>query len=492
MKEKPRMRKLWIKSAAAAALIGLAAAPAFAQAARSEAAGQDVTVTARTRGRAAIGAEVTGVLSPEGDKDWYKIRLEAGQTYRIGVSGAGEEPLSDPLVRVLDRSGAEVATDDDSGGNLNGLAEVTPTARGDFYIEARGFDDDATGGYVVSVRQGDIPADTTTDAALSADGDQRGERLAPAGDRDWFKATLAEGQTVRVRLNTAEGGGLNDPLLVIYDGTGTEVARDDDSGGALNAAIEFTAATAGDYFLEARGFGDDAEGGYTLSLTNGEIGADSSTADHIEAGGAQSSQIAPEDDVDWFGVDLVEGRSYRFFLDAEGEALDPKLELLNGEGQSVKSDDDGGAGLNARVEYVAPQTGTYYLAASAFSGGGRYTLRAADQEVPGAGSDETVGVDDARDSAIDFNGDKDQFVASLEAGASYVISVDATGSGPTLLDPVVSVLSPDGFEIATDDDSGPGQNARLTFTPQQAGDFVVQVSGFAGSTGSYTVKIEGQ
>ena len=60
---------------------------------------------------------------------------------------------------------------------------------------------------------------------------------------------------------------------------------------------------------------------------------------------------------------------------AEGSQLDPLLTLLDGGGDTLTSDDDGGVGLNARIgPYILPDTGEYTIVASQYSGTGHYTL----------------------------------------------------------------------------------------------------------------------
>ena len=61
----------------------------------------------------------------------------------------------------------------------------------------------------------------------------------------------------------------------------------------------------------------------------------------------------------------------------DSEDVDAFLVVLRDDGTQVASDDDGGTGLNARVEFRAPATGRYTIVAASLSseGTGRYTLR---------------------------------------------------------------------------------------------------------------------
>ncbi len=454
-----------------------------------------------TRGRIALGGTVNGSLDFPTDTDWYRIRLGANESVRISLNSAGDTPLSDPYLHVYDASGTEVASDDDSGGNLNSYLEFTPTSAGTYFISAEPYGGESTGGYALSVRGGDIPADSSTDMSLSAAGDYREGVLAPAGDRDWYKLDLEAGQELRIMVNSAEGNGdpLGDPYVVVYGPDSAELARDDDGGDGLNSLLEFQAATAGTYFVEVRGFSEDAAGRYAVIIAPGEIGNTFDTAEGIIPGmEGRVSNIGAPDDVDWFGLELIEGRSYRFYVDGvgndtgEGALVDPYLTLFDAQGNQVAFDDDGGAGLNAFLSFASPTGGPYFAAVSSYgsTGTGRYAIRVVDTEVPGnIYTDENLdGTNDSRFSSIEMPGDLDNYRVSLEANARYVIEVVGQGDHP-LSDPFLNVLDGEGNSVVSDDDGGDGLDSRLRFTPSQSGEYYIQASGLGGSTGSYQIRI---
>ncbi len=456
-----------------------------------------------TRGRITLGQDVTGVLDTEGDQDWYRLRLEEGQTYRFALRGDGDTPVGDPLLRVHNAQGEEVAIDDDGGGNLNSYLEFTAPSTGTYFLAAQAFADAYTGNYTLSARAGDIPGDATTDANLSGAGDYREGILTPAGDRDWFRIELAQGEGVRVGLNTVEGNpdALGDPYLVIYDANGSELLRDDDGGEGLNAWAEFVAPTAGAYYIEARGFSEDAVGRYGLMVLAGEVGDSPDGAEYLQPGmEGRMSNIGAPGDVDWFVIEATEGRPYRFFVDGwddgSGNTLaDPLLVLYDQQGQEIARDDDGGVGLNSYLTHIPVTGGPYFLGVSSYDGQstGRYSIRAVDTDVPGhAYTDEVLDqAGDERVSRIDIEGDLDSYRVDLEAGVTYTITVSGHGERP-LADPFVAVLTEDNTVLGSDDDSGPGLDARLRFTPEQSGSYLIQASGLGGSIGWYQVTIARQ
>lgn len=448
-----------------------------------------------THGRIGVGRTLNGMLDFAGDRDWYRVNLEQGQSYHFTLVSTGDSPLSDPLIKIYNRRGEEVAMDDDGGEGLNSYLEFTAPESGAYYVEARGFGDDATGAYAIAAAAGDIPADTSTDVSVSADGDYREGVLSPNGDQDWFRVTLAEGQAIRVALNGGEGGdALGDPLVAIHGPDGVEIMRDDDSGDGLNAWLEFQAPSAGDYFIAAQGFSPDAAGRYTITVTAGEIGASPDTADYLAPNSeGRVSLISGPDDVDWFAVELIEGRPYRFMLDGTdpGPLADPMLTLYDGEGNQVASDDDGGTGVGSYLTYYSTTSGIYFAAVSGYGGAtGRYFLRATDTDVPGqANTDEMLDANgDDRISRIDIPGDMDSYQVTLEAGVTYTIEVKGHGDD-TLADPFLAILDSSGERVTSDDDSGPGLDARLRFAPENGGPYFLQASGLGGSTGWYQISI---
>lgn len=450
----------------------------------------------RTRGRLRIGDSTNADLSFAGDVDWYRVRLEEGNSYRFTLNSNGESSLGDPLLRLYDSSGTEVGMDDDGGDGLNSYLEYTAPRTGNYFVSAGAFAEGSTGGYTLAARTGDIPGDNTTDASLSADGDYREGVLSPAGDKDWFRVEMTEGQGMRVGLtSTQTPDALSDPYLVLYGPDGAEILRDDDGGDGLNSWFEYSATTAGSYYIEVRGFSEDAAGRYAISITGGEISGSPDMAENITANGdGRISTISPADDSDWFAIEMIEGRPYRFFLNGvdPDPLADPLLTLFDAQGNQVAVDDDGGAGVNSYLTFTSPTGGPYFAAVSSFNGGsaGRYELRVVDTDVPGhAYTDENLDpAGDDRISNIDIPGDIDAWRVELEAGVRYVIEVNGTGETP-LRDAFLTIVDAEDNRVASDDDSGNGMDARLRFTPETGGTYYIQASGLGGSTGWYQVSI---
>lgn len=102
----------------------------------------------------------------------------------------------------------------------------------------------------------------------------------------------------------------------------------------------------------------------------------------------------------------------------------------------------------------------------------------------------TMGLASAQDSinvgdsvTAELSGPTD-YILSLEEGQAVVI--DAVSAD---FDSYLEIFQA-GLSVATDDDSGEGLNARLTFVAPATGDYTVQVRAFASGTGEYTLSVQ--
>ena len=95
--------------------------------------------------------------------------------------------------------------------------------------------------------------------------------IETSGDRDLFAVELVAGTSYRFELRgqASGAGSLSDPYLRLYDGSGVELAGDDDSGVGLDALLNFTPSVSGTYYVGAAGFADSSTGGYELSVALG-------------------------------------------------------------------------------------------------------------------------------------------------------------------------------------------------------------------------------
>lgn len=461
----------------------------------------DVGNDTSTRARINSGRAVNGALEYEGDTDWYRLSARTGQRYRITLAGAGDSPLGDPFLRVLDADGNELAMSDDDGESLNSGLDFIPRSNGDVFIVASGYADAYTGTYALNVTASRAPTDsvsgtTSTRGRINLDSSVNGSIDFP-GDTDWHRVRLTAGESYRFTLVSSGDAPLGDPLLAIYDARGEQVGLDDDGGEGLNSYLEFTAATTGNYFVEARAFSEADSGGYTLSARRGEIPADASTDAALSADGDyREGQLSPAGDRDWYRLELTEGQALRIGVDSSQtvDALgDPYVILYGPDGAEVARDDDGGEGLNAFLEYQATATGAHFIEVRGFSDDaeGRYVVSTIPGEIGNSADSAdflTVGPE-GRQSQLGTADDVDWFYMETIEGRPYRIMLDGAGERP-LADPYLTLYNLEGTQIAADDDGGTGLNSYLNFnSPTGGGVFVVVSSYGSASAGQYWLRV---
>lgn len=85
--------------------------------------------------------------------------------------------------------------------------------------------------------------------------------------------------------------------------------------------------------------------------------------------------------------------------------------------------------------------------------------------------------------SIETAGDSDWLAINLTSGQSYRFQLD----GVTLADPSLTLYSTTGTRITSDDDSGAGLNALLSYRATTTGTFYLGVTGYSAQSGTYTL-----
>ena len=106
----------------------------------------DYTSNSSTTGSLVIGGSVTGVVNAANDRDWFRVSLLAGTTYRFNLNG---NTLGDPTLYLRNASGAQLAFNDDFQGN-NSQITFTIQASGTYFLDAGAFGS-GTGSYALSM-----------------------------------------------------------------------------------------------------------------------------------------------------------------------------------------------------------------------------------------------------------------------------------------------------------------------------------------------------
>ncbi|MEC7962618.1 MAG: M10 family metallopeptidase [Pseudomonadota bacterium] len=118
----------------------------------------------------------------------------------------------------------------------------------------------------------------------------------------------------------------------------------------------------------------------------------------------------------------------------------------------------------------------------------RATISEVDDASASTATNYSMSVDDTFNGSIDSAGDRDWVAITLEAGETY--SFYQTGLSGGLSDPYLRLYDATGSQLAYDDDSGGGLNARLVYTAATSGTYYIAASSFDdGSTGAYQLQV---
>ena len=115
--------------------------------------GVDIPGNISTNATIAIGQSFTDDLEVVGDKDWYRITLQAGDKIDISLFGSGTTPVSDTYVRLYNANGVLIAENDDGGSGLNSYLRYVASTGGTFYIEVDSYANNKVGEYTLEVSE---------------------------------------------------------------------------------------------------------------------------------------------------------------------------------------------------------------------------------------------------------------------------------------------------------------------------------------------------
>ena len=226
-----------------------------------------------------LGQPANGELETGSDADWFGVDLSPGDTVLIELRGqsSGGGTLEDPFLYVYDPRGTEIGRNDDGGTDVDSRLMFTATESGRHYVAAESFGD-TSGTYTISVSLAggtglagdDYPADASTTGSVGVGSSITG-RIDFTDDEDWIALTASPGQPVQIDLEGSPTGrgDLRDPLLRIVDGSGMELAWNDDGGEGLNSQITYQPISGSTVYIVAGAYGGQT-GSYTVTISPAE------------------------------------------------------------------------------------------------------------------------------------------------------------------------------------------------------------------------------
>ena len=245
--------------------------------------GSDVDDSKETMGVLATGTPVTGFINESWDRDWFKVQLTAGTTYRFDLKGVNHSQggaglkLRDPYIEGLyDNAGAYITgtTDDDGGAGRKARILYEAERTGPHYIGVRS--DTPTrpwGSYELSVTTTNVSVYVETGSTpetaetLGTNSSVRG-LLESDTDLDMYEVNLGSGWMWGFTFGGVTGQLGRASIQGLYDSAGNRISGS--SMGATESGEQVTLLVripeSGVYYIGVRA---SEEFDYVLSLARG-------------------------------------------------------------------------------------------------------------------------------------------------------------------------------------------------------------------------------
>lgn len=302
-----------------------------------------------------------------------------------------------------------------------------------------------------------------------------------------------------ITLTLAASSGTLDPLLILTDDQGALIARANGQGEPISAVIQAVSLPHdGTYFVIATRFGQDrgiTVGEYTLTLTHVGLSPNANTTSvtPIRYGDSPIGQI----DAGWqqlYAFSAQRGDLITITMQRISGDLDAYLILTDAQGRPLATNDDDPVSpgtLDAAIrDWLIHVTGDYQIIATRFgqaTGASRGTFVLSlnrfppDQMGQSAVHAFLLDYGTAVSGTIDTNAVMRYY--QFEAHKGDIVALDMERIHGNL-DPVLTLETPDGKTLATQNQGQRGQSAKLApYTISKDGTYLIIVSRYNGTQG---------
>jgi subtilisin family serine protease len=410
-----------------------------------------------------------GAIETIGDTDWFSFSTTIGVEYSFETLLTS---LAGATMRVFDRDGVtELAVSVGAASGVGAPLHWTAPTTGTYFISIEASSPGSIGAYRLSINAEDDHGDDPGNATPAGIPDSIAGTINDAQDDDVFSFLTTAGAHYHfaVALGLLPASTLrligNDETTVIETAVGAT---------GQTTTIDWTAPTAGKFFLEVSG-ATGATGSYSLELSAADDhGNDSITATATTDPSSNPGMIEVPSDVDWFAFTAIDGVAYRFET-LLGTLSAAKLNLIDVDGATILAS-SGGPGSAARIDWIAPADGQYYLDVSSASGAllGDYRLvvKGDDDHGDNPANATLINIPVGLDGVIERQGDADWFAVDAIPDVEYRIDV-LLGA---LVGGRVRVLGPDGVTELATGIGGSGVPASVTWTATERARYYLEVT----------------
>ena len=227
--------------------------------------------------------EIVGEIEAR-DVDVYKFQLERGEGVTFDINIPSEDSNLDSYLRLFDSQGNQLAFDNDDDNNIAGdsnfdsLLRFAVDTSGEYYlgVSSDGNTDynpiegrnnftpttgRTTGNYTLAIDRAPLVIDTDPDNTIAeavkislAEPITISQAIDSLTDVDIYQLELDAGNTISLDVDAAEIDSELDSVLQVFNADGEKLATNDDASApnensALDSYLEFTALTAGSYYV---------------------------------------------------------------------------------------------------------------------------------------------------------------------------------------------------------------------------------------------------
>lgn len=428
-------------------------------------------------GMLAYGQTVEGTLESASQR--FAFAGNAGDAVTIALNS----DEFDPYLQLEDAAGNLLVEDDDAAGSLNARISYELPESGTYTIVVTSFravasdgENFAVGAFTLALTTGDAtttqPNATTQSGGEIAIGETVEGELTNSAAALTYTFEAEAGALVTITLVSEAF----DPYLLLSDANGLELQRDDDSAGNLDSRIgPYEITETGTYTITASSYGNivsgqPVSGAFALSVA-------AAVVDPIEYTQTVTGEITPE------GLVTV----YRF-SGARGDIVSVALDAVSGSvyarltGGTTNIQTTGGTALLG--PFTLTDDGTYVIIVTSYDTATTqpFTLTLNRIEPQAIVYGYRVRTSFEREGT-------DVLYYTFEAGIGDTVLTRIESFGE--VDLRLQLIGPDGVEVASDDDSGPGFDPELNVQITEAGTYQLVVRPYiTGDDGTFNLYFE--
>ncbi len=443
------------------------------------------------------GAQITGDITKANTRNVYYFDGQRGEVVAINVTATKGD--LDPILTLIDANGRVIAQRDDGNGsrNVNIQALTIPQSLRYYVIVGRfGMSlGNTTGSFKLNIER--IGVSGESGSALRY-GDSVINNISNMAPQLYYSFQAKQGDIVDITMQRNSGN--LDPYLQVVNSDAHVIAESDDmnGSGSLDAGVKnLVIEQAGTYIIVATRYGEAAgtsTGRYILTVAeadNSGLGNAFETAAALNFNDTIEGEITSSNIQKYYTFEAKKDDLVSVQMNRISGSVDAFLVIADQNLQELVSDDDGGGGQNAKIDsFRIPEDGKYYIIATradrdAGTTTGKYKLafqslgNAFDGVPEGT---QRISYGTTITGRIDSLTPEVQFAFFGTKGDAITISLNR-GDGD--LDPTLYLLDSNQTVIKQDDDSGGGQNARITrFVLPQSGAYYIKATRFSGTDGN--------